>query len=164
MLFRSRLDEQGEPKCVLRSYSREDTAFNDRACEAALAGQFDFTGANADKSAWFFFFEQDGRLAVLLPLSTDPRKGPPIPEAMAAARAGLTPESVERLRFDFWVDLNGRIVDCTIKVSSEDDAQDILGCDLLQRLGRFERSFDPFGRALPQQQFDWSLSLERSSR
>lgn len=150
-------DDQGRPQCTLAPYFIEDATLNAEACPTALRGRYDFSGENQGEAAYLFFFRQEGRLALLLPAYNREQTGQPRAEPMAEVRAGLTTDAVERLRLDFWVDLDGGIGGCRIHTSSGDDVQDIAACDRLQRLGRFDRSLDIFGRALPRTMIGWAI-------
>ncbi len=150
-------DDQGDLHCTVAHNYIDDATLSAEACPIALRGQFDFTDENAGKSAYLYFFQQDGRLAVLLPAYTREQTGQPQPDTMAEVRAGLTAETVTQVRMDFWVDVNGGIGGCTIHTTSGDDAQDFAVCDQLQRLGRFDRSLDVFGRAVSRVMIGWAL-------
>lgn len=152
-----RPDAQGELKCRLRSHAREETAFHARACEAALRGQFDFTGDNRDKTAHLLFFERNGQLAVLLPITRALQAGVPEPTTIALLRNALPPEAIARLRLEFWVRWDGRIADCMVVVSTGDDGQDFTACDRLTRQGLFTPTLDPFGRPDAQKLTDWAI-------
>lgn len=129
--------------------SSGDAEFERRACAAAQAASYNFSGPQASRQGiTVLFIKQEGEPRALLPLERMSRAAVQ-PESLAEIRTRLSAagySDLGDLKMVATTGPDGRAVRCAITVSSDSDALDVLACRLVREYARFTPARDVFGR------------------